>query len=473
MVSRLGLAFLIIFTINCLPAIGQGVPNASSQPQVEALENSIQSLKAQIDELTSVIRELKGEVQELRAGGAIYSPSAPSQSVATELAAQAQEEQQLLNAKVEEQYQTKVESASKYRVRLSGIVLLNLFNNRGVVDNPDFPSLVRERRPVDLATSFGGSLRQSMLGFEIFGPSIKSGRISADAQFDFAGANSTSSYESPLGLLRLRTGVVRVTWPKTTVAAGQDVPFFSPLSPTSVASLALPAFSYSGNLWAWQPQLRVEHRLELGSNGGALIQAGILSPVWSHQPAYATRIAWNRSAADRPLTIGAAGYYSRQDWGFNRNVDSWAGSTDWTIPLGQRWDLSGEFYRGRAVGQLGGGVDQIIVLDGSIADPTTRVRGINSTGGWAQLKFRQTERLEWNAALGQDNPHARDMRAFTLSQLSFPERPVARNRSAMLNFIYRPRSDVLVSGEYRRIRTFTLHDSNSAHQISLSMGVLF
>jgi len=33
--------------------------------------------------------------------------------------------------KVDEQYQTKVESASKYRMRLSGIVLLNLFSNWG------------------------------------------------------------------------------------------------------------------------------------------------------------------------------------------------------------------------------------------------------------------------------------------------------------------------------------------------------
>ena len=52
-----------------------------------------------------------------------------------------EEEYQLLSGKVDDQYQTKVESASKYRVRLSGIVLMNLFSNQGVVDNIDLPTL--------------------------------------------------------------------------------------------------------------------------------------------------------------------------------------------------------------------------------------------------------------------------------------------------------------------------------------------
>src|SRR5437762_2208221 len=198
----------MIFMMSCLPAMGQGVPIASSRPQVEALENSIEDLKAQINELTYVIRELKGEVQELRAGASV-----PSGAASPAVPARIEEEQQLLNAKVEEQYQTKVESASKYRVRLSGIVLLNLFNNRGVVDNADFPSLAQKGEPVDLTTSFGGSMRQSMLGFEVFGPRIKGARIDADAQFDFAGSGLADTYGTPLGLLRLRTGVVRMAWP--------------------------------------------------------------------------------------------------------------------------------------------------------------------------------------------------------------------------------------------------------------------
>src|SRR5208282_4452410 len=64
-----------------------------------------------------------------------------------EHAASLEEEYQLLSGKVDDQYQTKVESASKYRVRLSGIVLMNLASNQGVVDSIDLPTLAYARPP--------------------------------------------------------------------------------------------------------------------------------------------------------------------------------------------------------------------------------------------------------------------------------------------------------------------------------------
>jgi hypothetical protein len=42
-----------------------------------------------------------------------------------------------------------------------------------------------------------------------------------------------------------------------------------------------------------------------------------------------------------------------------------------------------------------------------------------------------------------------------------------------MNFIYRPRSDLLFSGEYRRLRTSEIGALNTADQINLIMGVLF
>ena len=60
------------------------------------------------------------------------------------------------------------------------------------------------------------------------------------------------------------------------------------------------------------------------------------------------RVSWTRRVFGMPLTLGTAGYYSRQNWVFNQHVDGWAGMTDWNIPLSQRVSLSGEFYRGRA-----------------------------------------------------------------------------------------------------------------------------
>jgi hypothetical protein len=421
------------------------------------------------------------------------SQQAFSNQGADEAIKRLEEDQQLTAAKLEELHQTKVESASKYRVRLSGLALLNLFSNKGVVDNLDFPSLASPASPSNSGGSFGGTLRQSLLGLEVFGPDVSGAKVSADMQFDFAGGFPYAPDGVTFGLLRLRTGVVRMAWPNTTLVAGQDTPFFSPLSPSSIASLAVPAFSYAGNLWNWIPQVRVEHRFNISENSNVVLQGGILDPLTgeppvsqflrtpqagevSRQPAYATRVAWSQHVFGHDLILGIGGYYSRQNWGFHRMVDGWAGTSDWTLPLTHRWELGGEFYRGRAIGGLGGGIGRSALFSGPITDPATQVHGLNSVGGWAQVKFRQTEKFEWNGAFGQDNAFGRDLSYFPspVSQQSYFGPSLARNRSAFLNFIYHPRSDLLFSAEYRRLQTFTVvGNSSTANQINLSMGVLF
>ena len=53
-----------------------------------------------------------------------------------------------------------------------------------------------------------------------------------------------------------------ITWQseKDLLRLGYDSPLISPLSPTSIATMAQPALAWSGNLWTWAPQLRWEHR---------------------------------------------------------------------------------------------------------------------------------------------------------------------------------------------------------------------
>jgi len=399
------------------------------------------------------------------------------------------DDEHLLNDKVVEQSQTKVESGSKYRVRLSGIVLLNTAITRGAVDNLDFPQMATPAATPGTSGAFSGSLRQSQIGIEAFGPDIAGARTSANVKFDFAGGFPDIPNGSALGIVRLRTGTIRLDWENTSLVAGQDALFISPLTPTSLASLAVPALSYSGNLWTWTPQIRVEHRIHLSSDSSLLLEAGILDSLTgdiptqqyrsptvgeqSGQPAYASRIAWTGKVFGKDLTLGSGGYYGRQNWGFGRNVDGWAATFDATLPLGSLFDLSAEAYRGRAVGGLSGGIGQSIVLSGPIANADTIIHGLDSVGGWLQLKIKPKTNFEVNVAYGLDNPFASELRAFPASG-AFYGSLLSRNLSPFANFIYRVRSDVLVSVEYRRLQTYTLDsNANSANQITLSVGYLF
>jgi hypothetical protein len=521
--------------IGCLflsPAWAQGQSVAASassdsEPDLKSLATLVRQLQSQVQTLNSQMSEVRTaqehallETDKLRAelsqtkaqlaananpirpasGPTPFAPASSSLSSAPSMATQGQasledrvlkleDDQGVMDDKITEQSQTKVESGSKYRVRLSGLVLFNTAITRGSVDNLDFPQIATAPETPGTSGAFSGSLRQSQIGLEAFGPDIAGARTSASVNFDFAGGFPSTPNGTAFGIMRLRTGTIRMDWEDTSIIAGQDSIFFAPLSPSTLSSIAIPALSYTGNLWSWTPQIRIEHRLTLSDNSNLLLQAGILDSLTgdvpydvyryptvgeqSGQPAYAARIAWSRRAFGRDLTVGIGGYYARQNWGYGRDLDGWAGTTDVILPLGNFFDLSGEFYRGRAVGGLGGGIGQCILLTGSLTDPATAIHGLDSLGGWIQLKYKPKANFELNFAYGQDNPFASELRAFPASAYYYGG-SLSRNLSPFVNFIYRVRSDVLFSVEYRRLQTSPLDASSYiANQIGISLGYMF
>lgn len=506
----------LTLAVNCVCASAQQSSGSSEQAD-NRLAESVQELREQVQELRSAVAEMKSEAAQYRAqsqelrrelesmqasagsgpgengkpreAGQVTPGTTAANGAIDQRVASLEETTQLLGSEIRGQYQTKIESASKYRVRLSGLVLLNLLHNRGSLDNLDFPTYAAPGSAYGAGSSFGATLRQSELGLEVFGPEIAGARTSGEVQFDFGGGFPSGALDGiNTGLVRLRTASVHLDWKDTSLIAGQDNLFISPDSPTSFASLVIPSLGYSGNLWAWTPQLRVEHRFDLGSDQNIVVQGGILDNLTgepsygshrqpqagesSGQPAYAARTGWNRNLNGRALTVGVSGYYSRQNWGFDWNVDGWAAATDWRIPIASRLELSGEFYRGRAVGGLGGGIGQSVLFSGNPLDPASDFRALDSAGGWSQVKFLATQRLEFNGAFGVDDPFSADIHAFP-SPVGYYPAVLAANRSAMMNFIYRPRSDLLLSGEYRHLRTSEIGAYYSGDQVNLMMGVLF
>jgi hypothetical protein len=124
------------------------------------------------------------------------------------------------------------------------------------------------------------------------------------------------------------------------------------------------------------------------------------------------------------------------------------------------------------VGGIGGGIGQSVLFSGSSTNPASGFLPLDSAGGWSQLKFTANSRLEFNAAYGSDNPFAADLHAFPAPTGVYSS-VLAANRSEMVNFIYRPRSDLLFSGEYRHLQTSEIGSYYAADHVNLVMGVLF
>ena len=454
--------------------------------QMQDLRSLLEDVRRQLAASTAETAVLRQEVQLLRTQLPTSAVPAAAAAPVVPALADLADQQNLLAAKVDDQYQTKVESASKYKVRLSGMALFNAFNVRGAVDNLDLPETARSRAAGEPSGSTGASVRQSILGIEVFGPQWGGARTSGEIKVDFFGGFPSTPEGVTAGLLRLRTARVNLDWKNTSVVAGQDALFFSPLSPTSLVSTAYPALSGAGNLWTWTPQVYVERRFHVTESSQFSFQWGVLDALTGERPlteydraatagehsripAYATRLAWQSGTENGNVALGAGSYYSRQNWSFGRSVDSWAVTSDWDVPLGKWFALSGELYRGRAIAGLGGGATGSVVFGGEQALSSTPFIAVDSAGGWAQLKFQPTSRLQSNVAFGKDAAlNGRLESALAANGV------VHRNASAFVNVIFQARSNLLFSLEYRRLWTSRYGQplANADH-IGVAAGILF
>ena len=464
------------------PPTGAPETNALLQnllSEMRDLKVAVTDMRGQLEESRRDTQQLRKELdaarQQMEALRGSSGVAAPTPSIANLV-----EEQQLLNAKVSDQYQTKVESGSKFRVRLSGMALFNMSSTHGSVNDIDLPETAQAPTAGDSRGNFSATLRQSTIGLEVFGPDLAGAKTSGDVHFDFFGGFPASSNGVTSGLVRLRTAKIRLDWERTSLTAGQENLFFSPLNPTSFASTAYPALGSAGNLWTWTPQVYAEHRLPVSNQFTLLLQGGILDPLsgetsgeYERQPgsgergrlpAVAVRTALQKSRSESTFQIGAAGYYAKHDHGFGRNADAWAAMLDWALPLGRRVALSGEFYRGRSITGLGGspGGNALLALP-----------PLDAAGGWAQLKLKATDRLEFNAAFGEGYVFRPGLNRL-LADRPIDGSPENRNASGFVNAIYRFRSNLVFSTEYRRLWTsrFNLPLQRAGH-ITLSGGIIF
>lgn len=457
--------------------------------QLHATEERLQQSQIEIQRLNDQVAALRSQI----AASAIPAP-APLQSSPPKKTSNVplSDRVDLLEAQVRLHEQTKVESSSKYPIQLTGLVLFNGFLNNGSVDNLDFPSLASAPVAGAGTVATGATLRQTTLGIVATGPHVLGAQSSAEVNFDFGGGIPYSNYGTAAGIVRLRTGAVRLTWKQDSLEAGFVEPIISPLSPTSYATVAEPALAWAGNLWTWAPQLAYEHRFAPSRTGQFAWQLGLWDPPASGyntgtlfrapsagersgQPAFESRISYARADAtsDKHLQIGISGYYSRQSYS-DRGDDSWAAAADWQFPLSRALQLRGEFYRGRAISGLGGGVYKDFVSGEYLETGVQTFRLLNAIGGWSQLKARFTRTLEANAAIGTDNGFASDFHSFLLPPGSGATASRARNQMFMANLIFSPKTYLILSPEYRRIRTVPITGSGvTANVFTASFGVRF
>jgi hypothetical protein len=450
--------------------LGTSLPaHAQSAPQMQEVLTRLDRLEKDNQALLEEVRALRQEVSVLKPVNPATTPAG---------AEQADERQQVEQNRIEELAQTKVEASQKFPIRITGMALFNASVNGRYNGNAENP-LVASFLPGD--ETGDGTLRQSTLGLLYNGAqTFLGGKISGSLYMDFFGG-STASLDH---LLRLRTAAINVDWKNTSILVGQDKPIISPRDPDSFAQVGYAPLTGAGNLWLWQPQVRLEQRFSLGDNTGIRAQAGVFvtssldyptnqedmyygSPTLGaatgqqqeySRPGTEDRIElWHHWGDTQRFEI-AGGYHFNENRVVETVFPSEVYSVDWFLRPLSKLEFSGMFFHGQNVATLGA------LPQGFMSSPTGTIFAVHSTGGWAQIRVPITARLAFDVYGGQQDDRNSD--------LGYGY--IGKNQGYFSNLMYRVAPNVIVSLEGGQVRTTYIGLGNRVNDhYDLAVAYLF
>jgi outer membrane murein-binding lipoprotein Lpp len=228
--TRFGIALLgLLLWSASLSAQQAAVPSADMQQLQDELKQLTSSLQAMRSEVQACRDEIRNLRTELEAAKSEQPGGAADNGDAAHAVADLREDQSVTDSRLATLYQSKVESGSKYRVRLSGLVLFNTYMNRGTVNTTSVPNLALPTPEGQPGGSIGATFRQTFFTLQAFGPEIAGARTSAAVQFGFYGGFTRTLDGYVQGLASLRTADIAFDWNKWSLHFMQDKPFISPL----------------------------------------------------------------------------------------------------------------------------------------------------------------------------------------------------------------------------------------------------
>ncbi len=427
--------FLIVLVL------APGMLAAQSQPSPE-----LKSILERLDRLEQENRTLTEQVKELRSElAAAKGEAAPAAATETAPAAPSTEERlDVQQHQIEEQAQTKVEAAQKFPIRLTGMALFNTYLNSHQNGGSTYPTLAAAPG----AALAGATLRQSIVGLEFSGPqTFLGGTVRGSLYMDFA-SGSSSLAET----MRLRTGSIELDWKSRNILVGVEKPIFNPREPASLAQVAVSPLTGAGNLWLWIPQVRLEQDVKFGSKAGFRARMGVVetrevgpydttgtpSGVEAVRPGLEGRYeVYYNLDSDRHFEI-APGFHTSTTHASGFSIPSNLFSLDWLLQPSRFVDLTGAFFNGQNVANLGtGALNQGYVIYKRISWP------IDSMGIWGQVAVHPLRRVDLHLFTGRQN--------YGLRYLSTGD--ISRNAMFGANIFYRIAPNVLIGPEYSQLRS--------------------
>ena len=390
----------------CLIAIGMAQPVLpQTSPDIQRVLDRLQQLEEQNRQIVDEIRALRSDLlqrSELKPQETSETPvsSAPTLS----------ERMDVQESRTAELAQSKVETSQRLPISLTGMLLFNAFSNGKFGGPGQYPTQASFNRGD--ATS-GASFRQTVLGLKFNGPRLPGGgKVSGSIYMDFF-AGSESPFNN---ILHLRIATIDLAWKNTTISVGQDKPLISPREPSSLAQVGVSPLTGAGNLWDWQPQVRIEQRFHLSENSGLTAQGAVYETAEFYpqtlplvyagtieraRPGYEGRLEFFSGTERRRFEI-APGFHFSTTHVAEVSIPSHIVSLDGLARPFPILEITGEYFNGRNVSVLGarGGFN---LLPNDVGFP------VHARGGWGQIALFPTPRLSLHIYAGEESDRARDL----------------------------------------------------------------
>lgn len=426
------IALLLVLLASASPASAQ----AQSEPSLAAILQRLERLEQQNQALTEEVAELKRQL------------------AGTPAAKPLEERLEVQERRTEELADTKVQASQRLPISITGMLLFNAYSNgrfNGTSENPTSASVNAVPR------TKGGAMRQSLVGLLFRSPTTVLGaEVNGSLFMDFFSGPTTVGdrlvSNNLTRQMRLRLATVQLDWGATSLLVGQDKPLISPREPNSLAQVGVSPLTNAGNPWLWQPQVRLEQRLNLGAQtdlraqvgifqtvegAGGLAPEGVAPTVESSRPGYQGRLAFHHGFGNEGHIEFAPAFHASATHVIGTSVPSRLYTVDWSLAPNARMAFTGMYYKGHNTSPLG------TIRQGFTVIGPGKAIAVHSNGGWAQLSFEATPRLTLNLFGGQHDDRDSDLRAGA----------IGKNFAYAGNAQYRIAPNIIVAFETMKLRT--------------------
>jgi hypothetical protein len=297
---------------------------------------------------------------------------------------------------------------------------------------------------------FNMTARQTRLGIEITAPTVDDWSSQGKIEVDFYG-DGPAVHENKAEIM-LRQAFLSLTKGNFNLIAGQTSDIISPLNPNT---LNYTVGWSAGNIGYRRPQIQMGYNAPLNENNRVITGLSLARTTGltnedldkdtqndgeeAGVPTVQARIALaTKSFTKKESVFGISGHYGKEEFnwpGGEKKLKSWSLNFDYDIPLTGKLSLKGEVFKGANLDDYFGGILQ------GVNTVTRNV--ISAMGEWTQVNYKLSDKWQYNAGFGIDNPSDRD--------LNTGDR--GKNGFIFLNALFKPISPLTIGLEYSRWKT--------------------